>query len=49
MRRGARLFLLAAAALAVCVAAGCTKRYYPTIHEEIIDEGVPISQRTVVE
>jgi len=33
----------------VMVIAGCKKRYIPKVSEEIIDQGVPIQQETVVE
>ena len=49
MRRSGMVFVIIGIALAVSVIAGCTKRYFPRIQEEIIDEGVPISQETVVE
>lgn len=35
--------------LCVLLGAGCKKRYFPRVTEEIIDPGVPVYQETVVE
>ncbi len=49
MKRNIAWFAVIAIVLCVSVTAGCKKRYFPRIQEEIIDEGVPIYQETVVE
>lgn len=49
MHRSTLLLMLTALILSLMVAGGCKKRYFPRITEEIIDEGVPVYEETVVE
>jgi hypothetical protein len=49
MKRALTVFAVAGIVLCVSLIAGCKKRYFPKVTEEIIDPGVPVHQETVVE
>jgi hypothetical protein len=49
MKRAFVWCLIVGALMCIAIITGCKKRYFPMIQEEVIDEGVPIYQETVVE
>ncbi len=49
MKRAMAVVAVMAFMVWVMMVAGCKKRYIPRVSEEIIDQGVPIQQETVVE